>query len=583
MFKHTLLITAIASSLVACGGDNKDNKNGTQKPPVTDQTPEPAKSKFVSNLEVLGSYQSGAEFASSAAEIVSYDATTDKLYVVNSQDQSVDVLTLDAANQPTKAATIDLQAAATDAGIQIGAANSVATKNGYVAVAIEAATKQDDGLIALYKSSDLSLIDTYSTGALPDMVGFSADGNYILSANEGEPSGDYTNDPEGSVTIVNIKPLAENKLATVEHVEFTDFNQGQSRHTEVANIRLPGPTGTSVAQDLEPEYIAFLANGKAVVALQENNAVAIIDIATASIDSIKDLGVKDWSQHKLDVTNKDDVFSPNTFNQLVGYYMPDTMVGYEQNGTSYFVTANEGDSREYIYEPTEQVCDDAGHDWDDGECLSFTDEARAKDLEVAPAHPLAINAGEKKGLGRIKVLTDKGDEIGANDNIYTMGARSISIWDAQGNQIADTGDTIAQKAYDADNINFNSDNESNASPDNRSDDKGIEPEALEVAEIEGRIYAFVGLERQGGIMVFDITKAEAPTYITYLNNRDFTQGVCTEVDEDGECDNDTYNTAAKDLGPESIDYFQRKGEHLLAVGNEVSGTTTLYRIALIEK
>ena len=142
----------------------------------------------------------------------------------------------------------------------------------------------------------------------------------------------------------------------------------------------------------------------------------------------------------------------------------------------------------------------------------------------------------------------------------------------------DSGDDFARIVLEQDPANFNSTNDNNQSGDDRSDDKGVEPEAIEVAEINGKQYAFIGLERQGGIMVYDVTQPKSTSFISYLNNRDFTQPVCTKVDEDGDCDNDTYNSKAGDLGPESIKYFTRSGNHFIAVGNEVSGSTSVYRV-----
>jgi DNA-binding beta-propeller fold protein YncE len=149
-------------------------------------------------------------------------------------------------------------------------------------VAIVAKVKQNPGLIALYRSDDLSLLATYPTGALPDMVTFSSDGQTILSANEGEPSSDYANDPEGSVTIIDLSQGYVEK-AVVKLVSLSLFNDGKSRYNESGiNVRTAGPTGTSLAQDLEPEYLALNRDDtKAYVPLQENNAIAIIDIATA--------------------------------------------------------------------------------------------------------------------------------------------------------------------------------------------------------------------------------------------------------------------------------------------------------------
>ncbi|MDY7025119.1 MAG: choice-of-anchor I family protein [Pseudomonadota bacterium] len=544
-------------------------------------------------LEHEGTYVSGNEFDSASAEIVSFDACSDRLYVVNAEDQTVDVLT-NAVGQPEKESTIDLSLAAQSAGIDIGDANSVSAENGLIAVAIEAANKQDSGIIALYRSDTLELINTYAAGALPDMVTISTEHQLILTANEGEPSDDYANDPEGSVTMVDFSAGFSDEQAVVSQLIF-------DASVVADDVRLAGPAGTLVAEDLEPEYLALSADGKtAWVALQENNALAIVDIAAAQITSVVSLGSKAWdsaSGNTLDASNKDagpGVFA--SYEQLVGLYMPDTIVSVEIDGETYILSANEGDGREYIYETTQQTCDAAGHIWDgddyrgsadyttvEEDCISFIDEARGGDIvdSVDANHPLKAALDDNDQLKRLKVITDA-QSYGADDEIVSFGARSFSIWNTSGELVFDSGDMIA-KAVFADSAtgtaNFNSTNDANGSGDNRSDDKGVEPEAIEVAEIEGRFFAFVGLERQGGIMVFDITDPTAPVLQSYLNTRNFNENVCTVVNEDMECDNDTYNPLVGDLGPESIDYFERAGRHYIAVGNEVSGTTSIFSLS----
>lgn len=618
-FKGSILSIAILSAgLVACGGSSSSSSSSET---IEDQAPLVdlgldcvAVDQAVDNtstgtleLALVDSYFSGSEFATSSAEIVSYDTCSDRLYVVNAQDASIDVLELAAnTSAPSKVSNIDLSLAAANAGIEIGAANSVSAKMGLVAVAIEAKVKQDAGIIALYRSDDLSLLATYSAGALPDMVALSSDAKTILTANEGEPNSDYTNDPEGSVTIVDISNGFSSSDAVVHQVLFSEFNTAGTRHSELgSNVRVNGPTGTSVAQDLEPEYIALSGDyTKAYVALQENNAMAIIDVATAQIDSIKGLGEKSWnaaSGNQLDASNKDD--GPGEFSsyeQLVGLYMPDTVASFSVDGSDYIISANEGDGREYIYSATQQTCEAAEHIWDGDEyevggddedavkyanelddCISFIDEQRGGDIVdlVDASHPLKAALDDNDQLKRIKIVDDK-DQYSAGDNITTFGGRSFSIWNDQAELVFDSGDDIAKKVFAYDSQNFNATNDNNdpaETPDNRSDDKGTEPEAVEVAEIDGKQYAFIGLERQGGIIVYDVSVPAAPVYQSYINNRDFSEAVCTEVD-DGECDNDTYNTAAGDLGPESIEYFTREGKHFIAVGNEVSGTTTVYQL-----
>jgi len=190
---------------------------------------------------------------------------------------------------------------------------------------------------------------------------------------------------------------------------------------------------------------------------------------------------------------------------------------------------------------------------------------------------LAAQLKDKKALGRLKVINDKPVQNG--EPVFTYGARSFSIWDDSGHQVYDSGDEFGHSVFASEGQNFNSSNDHNSSGDSRSDDKGVEPEAIETAYINGRQYAFIGLERQGGIMVYDVSVPSHSSFITYVNNRNYSEDVCTRVN-DGDCDNDDYNPKAGDLGPESIHYFQRNHGHYLAVGNEVSGTTSVYHIDL---
>ncbi|MFA0235446.1 choice-of-anchor I family protein [Vibrio sp. 10N.222.55.C7] len=595
--KLTLLLPiAVSSALAGCSQSTSSTANTLSQTSLdalslqcqSSQQPI-ASDAEVTVLTLVGSSIADAPFDTSAAEIVSYDSCTDKLYVVNAQAKKVDVLSMNTDSSPSSEGSIDLQSAAAASGIDIGAANSVSTHQGLVAVAIENADKQQNGIIALYLSDTLELITTYTAGALPDMVSFSKDGRYIASANEGEPNADYSIDPEGSVTLVDLTngPLQ----ATVTQIDFKAFNQGQPRHAELTDkVRISAPNAT-VAQDLEPEYLTFADNGKLYVALQENNALAAIDVASAHVDAILGLGGKPWDNAKLDASNKDkNIGNLQSYAMLEGLYMPDSITSYSVDGNTYIVTANEGDGREYGIKTTQEMCDEKGFEWDGDDyqgtenytiekdfCIAYVDEVRGKKLDIDANHPLASALKDNKQLARLKVIKPQ-ETLVADQKVQAFGSRSFSIWDESGELVFDSGDDFARIVLEQDPANFNSTNDNNQSGDDRSDDKGVEPEAIEVAEINGKHYAFIGLERQGGIMVYDVTQPENASFISYLNNRDFTQPVCTKVDEDGDCDNDTYNSKAGDLGPESIKYFTRSGNHFIAVGNEVSGSTSVYRV-----
>jgi hypothetical protein len=304
-----------------------------------------------------------------------------------------------------------------------------------------------------------------------------------------------------------------------------------------------------VAQDIEPEYIAVSPDSKlAFVALQENNSVAVIDLEKAEVTKILALGLKDWSKLVMDASDKDKAVNLKSW-PVRSAYMPDGISAFAMDGRNYFITANEGDSREYG---------------------DYSDELRFAKAKLDPkALPGADRLQDDKALGRLKTIPDLSDMDGDGDydRIVAFGGRSFTIWDEDGNRVFDSGDMFERilARYHADWFNTTSDENKF---DNRSDDKGCEPESAVIGVIDGRTYVFVGLERMGGIMVFDITDLRAPAFVTYRLDRDFS--------------GDPKKGTAGDLGPEGVRFVpaaeSHTGTNLLIVGNEVSGTTTIYTV-----
>ncbi len=487
-------------------------------------------------LSVLSTYHTGV-FDEGAAEIVSYDPISQRAFFTNANDNSVGILDISDPSAPTLVSEIDLSAYG-------GGVNSLDVYDGIVAVAVEAEIKQENGSVVFF-DTDGSYLNDVEVGALPDMVIFSPDGQYVITANEGEPNDDYTVDPEGSVSIIDISGGVS--AATHTLVDFTAFNDLKTS-LQSKGVRIYGPNAT-VAQDLEPEYITISGN-TIYAALQENNALAVIDLTTKSVTEIVALGTKDHSLpgNGMDASNETEEINITTW-PVQGYYLPDAITSVEIDGETYILSANEGDSRDY-----------------DG----YSEEERVADLTLDPtAFPNAAELQDDTNLGRLKTTSANGDLDGDGDHdiIYSYGARSFSIWDANGNQVWDSGDAFETVLAEVEPANFNSTNDENDSYKNRSDDKGPEPEAIEVAVIDDKIYAMIGLERQGGIMVYDISTPSAPQYVTYVNNRDFSV-------------EDVTTPAVGDLGTEDIVYISPEdsptGQALVLTANEVSGTVTIF-------
>ncbi|MEE3158718.1 MAG: choice-of-anchor I family protein, partial [Pseudomonadota bacterium] len=348
--------TAMLAALAGCNSDS-DNDDAVVEPPAA-VTPDSI------NLSFLGRYSAGI-FAESAAEIPAFDPVNKRIFIVNAQKGAVDVLD---ATDPANPSLIDTLTAADVAADAV--VNSIAYKGGYLAVAIEASPKTDNGFVALYDATTLELLGSAQVGAQPDMLTFSPDGQYLLTANEGEPNNDYSVDPVGSISILS---LTDDEIVEVRTATFSSFNARRDELIQ-AGVRIFGPNA-SVEQDLEPEYIAISEDSTtAWVALQENNALAKIDIASATVTDILPLGYKDHgvAGNGLDVSDEDGEINITTWPGVLGMYQPDAIAAYSAGGNTYLVTANEGDSRAWGED------DDAY--WAGDASKGFVEEFRVKHL-----------------------------------------------------------------------------------------------------------------------------------------------------------------------------------------------------------
>jgi hypothetical protein len=492
-------------------------------------------------LTPIGSYHTGS-FDQAATEIMAYNDADELVYSTNGAINAIDAIDLSDPTNPTLDFSIDLSSYGS--GV-----NSVAYKNGYVVAAVDGNDPQTNGS-AVFFDADGNFVVQVTVGAMPDMICFSPDGSKVLTANEGEPNADYSVDPLGSVSIIDVSGgVANVQQSDVTTLDFSAFNAPFPLDPK---IRIFGP-GASVAQDLEPEYLTVLPDGSAaIVTLQENNAAAAIDLSTNTIVGLFALGFKDYSAsgNGIDASNSDGIVNIQNW-PVYGMYQPDAIGSYVFNGLPYVVTANEGDVREYdTYEEVDRIAD----------------------ITLDPTvFPNAATLQSNSNLGRLNISLENGDtdNDGDYDELYSFGARSFSIWSGVNGQLVyDSGDDFEQHIASNDPTNFNSNNDDNTSFDSRSDDKGPEPEALQVTSIMGKTYAFIGLERQGGVMIYDITDPNNVSFESYTTDRDF------GVDADA---------TAEGLGPEDIEFIAAAesptGFPLLLVSNEVGGSISIFSVS----
>lgn len=479
----------------------------------------------------------------STCEIVVHDPVTQRLFTTSAVAGYLDIINFANPADPVVINSINMN--------PWGGVTSVAVKNGIVAVASPNAQAHLPGQVVFF-NTDGQFQMQVEVGVLPDNISFTPDGTKVLTANEGQPNSDYSQDPEGSVSIIDIS----GGIATLQQSDVTTLGfQAYNSPTEEAALIASGvrklKLTSTMSQDFEPEYITTSADSqKAWVTLQENNAIAEINLVNNTITSVWALGTKDMSLpgNGFDISdNNGEVLIANW--PIKTYFIPDAVASYNVNGTNYIVTANEGDEKEYTGFEERTTVGAAGY------------------LLDPVAYPQAAMLKKSYNAGRFRVTNLNGntDADAEFEQMYAVGSRSFSIFNADTKQIVfDSGDDFEMYTSMTPSISplFNSDHENNSFK-SRSRAKGPEPEGVAVAQIEGRTFAFISLERVGGVMVYDVTDPANVTFVDYKNYR-------------------STSAYTGDHGPEGITFIDGMqspdGKNYIIVANEMSGTLTIFEI-----
>eukprot|EP01023_Acetabularia_acetabulum_P009375 TRINITY_DN1419_c0_g1_i1.p1 TRINITY_DN1419_c0_g1~~TRINITY_DN1419_c0_g1_i1.p1 ORF type:complete len:600 (+),score=154.64 TRINITY_DN1419_c0_g1_i1:91-1890(+) len=436
------------------------------------------------------------------------------------------------------------------------------------AVAYNSTSDALDGSLLIFSpynaiTQSIEQLNSLSICSEPDHLVFTPDCATILVACSGKPGldadGNYFN-PEGQVAVVNTTDIASAGQEAVALADFTAFNVDADEYV-AAGVRYVyngqvSPAGAPLdtfSKDMEPEYVAVSLDGStAYVVLQTNNALAYLDIATATITDIKSFGSKSWANLTLDASDKDGGINMVSYD-IKSLYTPDIIDVFEHEGVEYIVTANEGDAKELSVE-------------DNGVTEDWSEEIVGQDLaDLVTDLELAMALNDSSMLGRLAFSNVDGLPTGGNDtSLYAYGGRSVSIWEAATlNLVWDSEDIIekvhALKYQDVFNMDpsgefcplpekyaayGNTQSEivtaifqeitanQTADPDyevpeefealvngpadvvdQRSDNKGPEPESVVVGMIGDMRILFVGNERTSTIFMFDITDPTDPSLI----------------------------------------------------------------------
>jgi 5'-nucleotidase len=483
-----------------------------------DDTPSPLVEDNRSALVKLSSFDTNT---TAGSEIVTYDYESKRMYITNGASNMIDIVDISNPASPVKFKSIDLSTYGSSV-------QSVAAKSGTIAVAVGSASKTATKGKVVFFEADGTFIREVTVGYLPDMVTFNEDGTKVIVANEGEPdatSGTYV-DAVGSIGIITV--------ATGAYVDLDFASIALSAASDGTIVRLGGTPSNDKTKDIEPEYIT-VSGDYAYVTLQENNAIAKVNLTNNTIVLVQSLGAKSYETTNTIDIHEEGIIKMKNYKGLFSLYMPDTIASYVVDGKTYLVTANEGDGREWL---------------NSSDKIVFTDEVKISKLTLDDAIK-----SEYATENDLKVMKDLGETtLGSKvyNKLYTYGGRSFSIWNDKGVLVWDSGDEISKKIAAIQPDLFNQDD---GVKDGRSGNKGGEPEALTIGVSKGKTYAFVGLERQNAILVYDITSPSAPKYVDYI-------------------------ITGTDKSPEGMKFIPASqspnGKNLLLVSYEVSGSTAIY-------
>jgi len=472
-------------------------------------------------------------------EVVAYDPISKRAYLSSGVQRRFDMVSLANPSSPVTLGSVSMQ--------PYGGITGLAVKPGLLAVASPDSIEQNPGRVIFFDTLG-NYKGQVTVGALPDMITFTHDGKYLLTANEGQPNTTFSVDPEGSVSIIDVQDT-NYVQSDVTTLNFTGFN-ALSASLMASGVRKGSTIGT-LSQNLEPEYITVSSdNAKAWVTLQENNSIAHLDLVNKIVTNITPMGMKNHqtAQNGFDASDNNGVVLMTNW-PVRSFYMPDALAQFTVGTTTYLVTANEGDEREYT---------------------ALNERTTVGAVNLDPTRfPNGAMLKETHALGRLRITNQSGDldADGDYDELHMVGPRSFAIYNAAtGAQVYESKNLIESIVLADPTWGpfFNADSESNTRK-NRSRSKGPEPEGVAVGKIGSRTFAFIALERVGGVMAFEVTNPSAPVFSGYLNTRS-TTGL------------------AGDRGAEVIQFLGHEqspnGKPMLLVANEISGTLALYEVGM---
>lgn len=473
-----------------------------------------------------------------------YDASSERIFVASPGENKLYTFDISNTDKVFQDSTINLNIYQTEV-------SAIAARQGVVALTFINNLPQARGKLVLLDTAG-QLINQFTVGAYPSFVRFSSDGRYLIVGNEGPPADDYSVDPMGSVSVLQI--LSANPSVLTQNDVFTIGFKGLDSTDYHPLLRIYGNDGQQLpSQDIEPEDIALLPGStKAVVSLQENNGIALIDFGSFSLDTVHGLG---WQSHQdssdgLDGSAQNQRINIRGYKNLFGLYQPKGLAALQQLGKNYILSANQGAYRAYSgYDETQLV------------------KNTALNPSTIPDRSQYI---EDSLIGSLRLTKTMGNarNVFIYDSMFTFGTRSWSVWDDSLNLVWDSGDDLAEWLAQAFPNQFNSLANSNQSYKQASPHFGPEAHLVTYGEVDGTPYAFVGLKQMGAVAIYDLSNIQSPQQVSLLLDRDFS--LAASDPQSGDQGITDLSFVPANLSPNGLE--------LLIASHGVSGSLSVYEL-----
>nr|WP_280233741.1 esterase-like activity of phytase family protein [Nocardia cyriacigeorgica] len=274
-------VATVSVAAVACGTDD-----GTAGPPAADGWQRDAATSYhrLATYPVFGNLPEGvAPSTQTVAEISAVTEDGNTLIYTDAPGKRIGFLDLTDPAAPTGAGSISLE--------QLGHADdqptSVAVAGDHVLVVIDSSGgdfTRPSGRVDIVRISDRTKVHSIDLGGQPDSIAMSKDGTRAAIAIEnqrdetftpdGGEEGDLPQPPTGFVQLLDLNGAPDQWSARPVRID-----EAAAR-----------AAGLDTPQDLEPEYVSMNSRGEVAVTLQENNGIAIIDAASATVRTVFSAG-----------------------------------------------------------------------------------------------------------------------------------------------------------------------------------------------------------------------------------------------------------------------------------------------------